>query len=172
MGKREHSVVLPFLPPSGSSPINSLSSSTDPCQPNRVHHRSVPFRSVPSPTVPIEPPKFRSALLHRPPLDPDPSISPLPWAGSPGRRWSIRAALGRFLLTPVRKSSGLSARMIARLCPRELFLRCRAVESKSPFQDVTDLLAAWWSTDASLISQNLGDSAETTLRLPSLFLNA
>ena len=39
-------MVLPFLPPSGRSPINSLSSSTDPCQPNRVHHRSVPFRSL------------------------------------------------------------------------------------------------------------------------------
>jgi len=42
-----------------------------------------PLHSVPSPTVPIEPPKFLSALLHRPPLDPDPSIPPPPPRLSP-----------------------------------------------------------------------------------------
>jgi len=52
-----------------------------------------------------------------------------------------------------------------------LFLRCRAVESKSPFQDVTDLLAAWWSTDASLISKNLGIQLNHLTPAP-LLLNA
>lgn len=151
--------------PGGSSPINLLSSSTR-ANPARVHP---PFAHQPCP-------KF---LLHRPPLDPDPSISPpprlsplLPWpSSSPGRRWSVRAGLGWFLLSPVRKSSFSSARMIhRRFCPRESFLRCRAIKSKSPFLCVADLPAAWLSTDASLISKNLGIQLNHHAPVP-LFLN-
>ena len=82
---------------SGSSPINSQSSSTR-ANPTVFIHRSAPFPHQPCPSSPQSSCRRSSIALPSiqiPPFRRRRRASPLPWpCSSPGRRWSVRAGLG------------------------------------------------------------------------------